>query len=292
MSWQLQPPARLRHALEGQHIDVERARRQVVDVGAFEGDDVGDQAMGVMQALVHVGADIGLVVPTKCFEHFRDEALCIRLVETAAALGLFREFDGAGGEDLARGQNNFGFGTQRFIGNEVETEQRGEDAERITLQRGVADRAEGGRMHGNASGREIVVADRVHAHDGKDAAHHSEFGGGAEPDRAVALLGDAVERIRRVEALLQLGVGGERIVVDLGDQLHQRAVCRHLFAVHDRHGCGKGRADVVDGYETILFHWGSPRAMGEGQGHSHFGSYPIELAIDRVASDYVDARAE
>jgi hypothetical protein len=32
--------------------------------------------------------------------------------------------------------------------------------------------------------------------------------------------------------------------------------------------------------------------MGEGQGHSHFGSYPIELAIDRVASDYVDARLE
>ncbi|MNL42038.1 hypothetical protein D3C87_1644740 [compost metagenome] len=147
-------------------------------------------------------------------------------------------------------------------------------------------------MHGNASGREIVVADRVHAHDGKDAAHHRELGRRAEADRAVALLGNAIERIRRVEALFQSRVGIERIVVDPGDQLHQRAVGRHFLAVHDRHGCGKGRTDIIGGYETILFHWGSPRAMGEGQGHSHFGSYPKELGIDRVACDYVDARLE
>ncbi|MCY1311641.1 hypothetical protein D9M70_619640 [compost metagenome] len=71
----------------------------------LEGNDVGDQTMGVVQTLVHVGADIGLVVPAEGFEHFRDETLSVGFVETAVTFSLFGQFDSDGRKDPALGED-------------------------------------------------------------------------------------------------------------------------------------------------------------------------------------------
>lgn len=230
----------------------------------LEGNDIGDEAMRVVQAVIHGRADIGLVVPAEGFKHFRDEAVGIGLGETAIMLGLFGEREGERREDLTAGEDFFGFGAQVLVVDQVEAQQRGEDAERVALQGFLADRAKGSRVDRNAGGRKIVIANRIHAHDGKHAAHHRKLGRGAEADRAVALLGDTLQRIGVFEAGLERRVGGKRVSVDLRHQFHQRAVGRNLGAVHGGH-CGReGRADVIGGNETILFHGGTPRIMEYG----------------------------
>ena len=69
--------------------------------------------------------------------------------------------------------------------------------------------------------------------------------GSAEPDRAMALFGNAVERIRLLEAPPKHRIGRERCCIHLGHQLHQGAVGRHFGPVHRRHRRRKGGTDIV-----------------------------------------------
>ena len=61
---------------------------------ALEGNNVGDQAVRVVQAVIHIGADIGAVVPAEGFKRFGHEQVGIGLVEPTLAFRLFREVDG------------------------------------------------------------------------------------------------------------------------------------------------------------------------------------------------------
>ena len=56
------------------------------------------------------------------------------------------------------------------VGNQVQAQQRGEDAERVGQQRRIAHGAEGRGVHGHAGHRQVVVAHGLHAHDGEQAA--------------------------------------------------------------------------------------------------------------------------
>ena len=82
-------------------------------------------------------------------------------------------------------------------------------------------------MDRHAGGREIVIADRIHAHHREDAAHHRQLARRAEADGAVALLGDAIEIVRGFEPVPEGGLRGEGLGVHARHQLHQRAVGRH-----------------------------------------------------------------
>jgi hypothetical protein len=80
-------------------------------VRPLEGDDVGDQAVGVVQALVHVRANDGVVVPAEGFEHFGHEAGGVGGIKATVTLGLLDQPDGFVGENLARGENRSGLFT-------------------------------------------------------------------------------------------------------------------------------------------------------------------------------------
>ncbi len=96
-------------------IDIEGARGQVVDVWAFERHDVSNQAMCIVEAMIQIGADIGMVVPTESFENFRNQCLGVCITQTALRLCLLDESDSARREDIAFGKDLFRFFTQLFI---------------------------------------------------------------------------------------------------------------------------------------------------------------------------------
>lgn len=91
----LRRDAAFRHA-SLDRVDIERARRQMIDMRAFEADDVGDQPMGVVQALVGFGADRRLAVPTEGLERLGDEFRCFRFRQTAILLVALDQRDARG----------------------------------------------------------------------------------------------------------------------------------------------------------------------------------------------------
>ena len=250
-------------------IDIERARRQMIDVWPLERHDIGDQPMRIVKAVVHADIDIGFVVPAEGFQHFVDEPAGIGHGQTAIAFGLLGERNRAIGENPALGKNVRGSLAKVFIGDEIQPQQRGENAEGIALQLGITDRAKRCRMNRHAGGRQIVITDRVHAHDGEDARHHRKFRRCPEPDGAVPLLGNTIEIIGRLQALLKLRLCDERFVVDAGNQFHERAVGGDFLAIHRRHGGRKSAANIA-GRDVIRLH---VRSLPERLYHSCFAEY-------------------
>ncbi len=57
----------------------------------LEGNDIGDQAMGIMQAVIKLGTDIGAVMPAEGFQHFSNKGFCIFFQEGRLRLRLFRQ---------------------------------------------------------------------------------------------------------------------------------------------------------------------------------------------------------
>ena len=232
-------------------VDVQGARRQVVDVRALEADHVGDQAVGLVQRVVGGAVHGGLAVPAEGLQRLADEFIGLGIGEAAVGLGLGDQRQRALGEDVAARQDGGGLGAQRLVGNQVQAQQRGEDAERVGQQRGIADGTEGRGVHGHAGHRQVVVAHGLHAHDGEQAAQHGQLGGRAHADGAVALHAQAGQLATALHPGQQLRLGLQRALVDVGHEFDQRAVLGHFIAVHLGHGAGKARADLVGRHEGV-----------------------------------------
>ncbi|MNV38748.1 hypothetical protein D3C71_1303110 [compost metagenome] len=217
----------------------------MIDVRAAKADHIGDQPVRVMQRVIGIQRYRGVAMPTERLQRLDDEAARIGLVESTLAFGLRDQGQRGVGEDPALGENGSGLLAQRGVLDQLQPQQRGEHAERIARQRLRVARAERGGMHRHAGHREVVVADRVHAHQREQAAQRGQFFGGADPDRTVAFLVQPGAFIGAVQLLGQRRIGGQHGVVDLGHQVDQRAVQRHLGAVHGGHRLGEQAADIV-----------------------------------------------
>ena len=111
------------------------------------------------------------------------------------------------------------------------------------------DRPERGRMHRDAGDRQVVVADRLHAHHGEKPADGEQLLGFSQPDRAVTFLGNPVEIAQGFEPGFERGVLVHGLAVDVANELHKDAVERHLLTVHFRHGPAEPGADFALGDE-------------------------------------------
>lgn len=242
-----------RHA-ELDCIDIQGTRGQVVDVRALEGHHIGDQAVLVVQLLVLLGRDGSVLVPAEGVQRFLHERLCIRGVKATLALTLGDQFEGAGGEDLALGQDALCQLAQLRVVDQLQAQQRGEHTERADMQRLLVHRAKGSGMHRYASGAEVIIADRLHAHDGEQAGDGGQFFGGADADGAVTFLVQALDFAGPAQGLCHFGLLGHHLLVDFAHQLQQRAVQRHFLFVHERHGGRELRADAVWADEIVGGH--------------------------------------
>ncbi|MCY1182411.1 hypothetical protein D9M73_229700 [compost metagenome] len=130
------------------------------------------------------------------------------------------------------------------------------------MQRLLVHRAEGGGMHRHAGRAEVVVADRLHAHDREQAGDGSQFVGGADADGAVALLVQALDFAGPAQGFGNLGLLGHDLLVDFAHQRQQGAVQRHFLFVHERHGGGELRANAVRADEILSGHRKLPGELG------------------------------
>ncbi|MCY1409634.1 hypothetical protein D9M71_249890 [compost metagenome] len=115
-------------------------------------------------------------------------------------------------------------------------------------------RAEGGGVDGHSGRAEVVVAHRLHAHDGEETADHRQLFGRAHPDGAVALHGQAAELAGPAQPGFDIGRFVHDRLVGRRDQLQQGAVERDFRLVHVRHGAGKLRANLVRADEPLVVH--------------------------------------
>ncbi len=168
-------------------IDIQRARRQVVDMRPFKRHDVGDQAMLIVQLPVFFGADRRLIVPAEGFQRLFDKFLRLRCIQSALRFLQRDQFQRAIGKDAAACQQALGQLTQSGIFYQFQAHQGGEHAERTDLQRVFMYGAKSGGVHRNARYRQVIVTDRRHAHHPEQAAQGGQLVCGADPDRAVAL---------------------------------------------------------------------------------------------------------
>ncbi len=236
-------------------VDVQRARRQVVDVRALEGHHVGDQAVLAMQLLVVLQADGGFAVPAERVQGFGHEFPRAGLVQAALGFEARGQFQRPRGEDAARRQDACGLLAQRGVVDQFQAQQRGEYAERAGLQRLLVGGAKRGGVHRHAGRRQVVIAHGLHAHHGEHAAHIGQLFGRAHADGAMALDVQALDLARARQLCGQFGLLGQGLGVDLGDQVQQRVIQGHFRLVHVGHGAGEPGADLV-GADEILIHGG------------------------------------
>src|SRR5690606_21030811 len=81
-------------------VNVERTRGKVVDMRTLERNNICNQPMRIMQALIQVFANIGTIMPTESFQDFRNKRLCFFLAKTALGFGFFDESNRAGSENI------------------------------------------------------------------------------------------------------------------------------------------------------------------------------------------------
>ena len=152
------------------------------------------------------------------------------------------------GQNSCKGQDLCGFIAQGGVGNQIEPQQRTEHAQRVGGQRSIADRAKCGRMHRHAGGRQIVITDRLHAHDCKGTRQRRQFLRRADANRTVTF------------GLANGGLPGAR--VDLRDQRQQVGIERHFLPVHGRQRRAKASADGI-GIDEIVRHCDDPFARAD-----------------------------
>ena len=226
-------------------LDVEHARREVVDVRGGHAPDVGGHGGDLLQPAVPGLVDrLGGQLEDGGGAGHQLVGLGLRQALVACgAVGQLEQLvveQAAGGQELGEVAAQVGVEEARVLGHQ----HRGEDAEGVARQLVPVDRAEGGGDHRDGGGRvpQVVEAHRFHAERGEDAGHVAELLGGAHADGAVALGGDALDGAQALGGVAQLlqvvAVHG------LGD-LDERGVGRHLLSVHAGHVGGEGCSELV-----------------------------------------------
>ena len=170
----------------------------------------------------------------ECGHRGRDESL--RLLDVAGALGGDdpRPIKQGGVEQFAARDERLYAGTQ--VGIEVPgvagSQHRREHPKRIARQLFCLDGPKSRRYHRNrrAGAAQVVITDRQHAERGEQLGDGGQFGRAADPDGAVPLGGDPLQRAETLGARMTCHVFG----VDLLADLDQGAVGGHLAGVHGR----------------------------------------------------------
>ncbi len=212
---------------------------------AVETDHVGDQLVRIAQRAIGRQRHRRVAVPAEGFQRLGDEALRVGLAQAAVALAALDQLQRAFGEDAPLREDLRRLRAQRRILDQFQPQQRGEHAERIALQRRRVERPECGGMHRHASHRQVVIADRMHAHHREQPAQRSQFLGAADTDRTMPFLVQPRTLAVALQLRVQRRIGGQGRRIDLRHQFHQRAVQRHLGAVHVGHGLREQAADGI-----------------------------------------------
>lgn len=226
----------------------------MVDMRPLETHHIGDERMRRSQLPISLDVDGRLAVPAKGLERLRDELLRVPAGQAAVALRAVNELEATRREDAAPDEDLRGTLAQRGVADQVQTQERREHPERVSLERRIFDGTEGCRVHRNAGHRKVVVADRSHAHDGEQAAHDRELLDGPETNRAVTLHVQAIVLAGLTQAVGELLALLQHLGIDIGDEIEQGTVLRHLGFVHAGQCPRKQCTDVVGFHKSVRLH--------------------------------------
>ena len=182
-----------------------------------------------------------------------------RRIGVAAAVGGDHPRPGkqCGVEQLAAREEGLHAGTQAGIevSGVAGGQHRREHPERIARQLVCIDGTKRGGHHRNRRprGAQIVVADRHHAERGEQVGDGGQFRRAADPDGAVPLGGDPLQRAQPFGTGMACHVVG----VDLLAYLDQGGVRGHLAGVHRRQPGGELRTQLP-GHQLFRVAHGAP----------------------------------
>ncbi len=211
--------------------------------GPLKQNDIGDERVRLPQAGVDVRGHRRLAVPAEGLQRFGDEGFGLRRVRgppSRSARAIISET--AAREDRAACQDLGGLAAQGLVGDEVEAQERGKDAERDCVGappcppgerrwNAPARRPRRGRNSRPApwpSPQTAVVGSRAPARFPRGWRH-------AVRGRVVPISSFSRSRRSRTASLRPL------VEVHVAHQRHERAVLRDLGAVHVRHRSREAR---------------------------------------------------
>ncbi|MNP26354.1 hypothetical protein D3C76_1192090 [compost metagenome] len=202
---------------------------------AREADHVGNQPVFVVQRLISFMIDRGMTMPAEGLQRLLDKLLGLRRGERPFRFVQGNQLQTAGGEDIAPGKDRRRLFAQGDVINQIEAQHRGEDPKRIAAQSGIVNRTKRGRVDRHPGLREVVIADREHAHNGEHPPQGGQLQGRTDTDRPVAFEVEASQFIRVGQLLMQLRVIFQYRQIHIRDQLQQRPVLRNFLLIHCRH---------------------------------------------------------
>ena len=220
-------------ALNG--INIQGARRQMVDMRPFEAHHIGNQPMRGHKLFIGLGADGRVIVPAEGFQRLAHKLFRLRLREPALGFRPLDAGKGPLGHDLALREDLGGLRREPPILDEIKPQQRGENAERVALERRRLHRTERGGMHRNPRDGEVVIADRHHPHHRKHPTDRRQFLRRSKTDRPVSFDIQTVQFARRFQPRLEVRIRRQCRRIHIPHEVNQRAILRHFQAIHLRH---------------------------------------------------------
>ncbi len=106
-------------------VNIQRPRREVVDMTSREADHIGNQAMLAMQRVVGLLIDGGMPVPAEGLQRLLHELAGFRRGERPFGLMPGDQRQTAGSEYVAPGEDRLGSLTQSAVFDQLQTQQRG-----------------------------------------------------------------------------------------------------------------------------------------------------------------------
>ena len=142
----------------------------MINMTAGETHHIGNQSMLLVQRLVGLFIHGCMAMPAEGFQRFPDKFMRLRSRQSPLFIVNIHQRTAARRKDIALRQDLRGLAPQCRIINQFQTQQRGENAKWITLQRGIFNGAKSGGMHRNPGHRQVVIAHGLHPHNGENAA--------------------------------------------------------------------------------------------------------------------------
>ncbi|SVM35688.1 Uncharacterised protein [Klebsiella pneumoniae] len=139
-----------------------------------------------VQGVIGFLIDGGMSMPAKGFQRLLHKFTRLRGGELPLLFMKCDQFATARREDITPGKNFRRPLAQRLIGDQLKAQERGKNAKRIARQRRVIDGAKRSGVNRCAGLRQIVIANGIHAHNGKHATQGRQFLRRTDADRAVA----------------------------------------------------------------------------------------------------------
>ena len=117
----------LRHNAASWHsgldgVDVERARRQMIDMRAFEAHHVSYQPMSIMQLSIDIEAHCRFAVPAESFQGLASELRGLRAGQATVGLENVHQFERPWRENPALGKDLFSLPAKRLVLDKLDTQ--------------------------------------------------------------------------------------------------------------------------------------------------------------------------